>query len=262
MKSFCDIPYVTAGHDRQTLDLYLPDQDGRYPLIIWIHGGAFRMGSKQDGVPLEYLAEGYALASLNYRLSQHAIFPAQLEDCKTAVRWLRAHAEDYHLDPNRFVAYGPSAGGYLSAFLGVTGQVRVFDVGENLGFSSQVRAVVDLFGPTDFLQMDANRLPDGMVHDLPDSPESELIGGPIQDNQEKVTRANPVSYVTKEAAPFLVIHGDQDPSVPYHQSLLLVSALEEAGVSVTFYTVKGGGHGGFTDEMVPQLIRQFLTDHL
>ena len=101
-----DIPYVTNGHPRQMLDLYLPEKAGKAPLIIWVHGGAWLEGSKEDFVPLDYLAEGYAVASINYRLSQHAIFPAQIQDCKAAVRWLRAHADQYHLDPQRFGAWG------------------------------------------------------------------------------------------------------------------------------------------------------------
>lgn len=266
MQIFRDLAYVTNGHERQKLDLYLPDSGENHPLLIWIHGGAFRMGSKEgiefDPVPLPYVDQGYAVASLNYRLSQHAIFPAQIEDCKAAVRWLRAHAAHYKLDPKRFGAWGPSAGGHLVAMLGVTGHVTAFEVGEHLAVSSHVQCVVDYFGPTDFLQMDTQRLPDGMVHDTPDSPESELVGGPIQENQEKTARANPVTYVTADAPPFLVIHGDQDPLVPYGQSVLLVDALYKVGVDVTFYTVKGAGHGGFTDPEVPKLTAAFLVKHL
>ena len=215
-----DIEYVFEGHERQKLDLYIPAADGPYPLIIWIHGGAFRMGSKADDVPLECLDRGYAVASINYRLSQHALFPAQIQDCKAAVRWLRSFAYLYNLDANRIVAWGPSAGGHLAAMLGTAGRVRAFDVGDNLQVTSQVKAVIDYYGPTDFLQMDAHRLADGMVHDDADSPESELVGGPIQQNREAVQRANPVSYVTTDAPPFLIVHGDHDPLVPYHQSTL------------------------------------------
>jgi dipeptidyl aminopeptidase/acylaminoacyl peptidase len=118
--------------------------------------------------------------------------------------------------------------------------VKQFDVGENLGVSSRVQAVVDYFGPTDFLQMDAHRLPNGMVHDPADSPESQLVGGAIQENKEKVRRANPITYVTKNAPPFLICHGDSDPLVPHHQSELLAAALKEAGVPVTFYAVTAG----------------------
>lgn len=257
-----DMAYVLNGHARQKLDLYLPEKGGNLPLIINIHGGAFKGGSKDQGVPLEFLNEGYAIASINYRLSQHAKFPAQIEDCKAAVRWLRAHAAEYRLDPNRFAAWGPSAGGHLAAMLGTTGDTQEFDAGPHLDQSCRVQAVVDYFGPTDFLQMDAHRLPSGMLHDPANSPESELIGGAIQENKEKVSRANPITYVTRDDPPFLIVHGDQDPLVPHHQSELLEAALRQAGVPVTFYTVKGGGHGGFQDPRVPALTREFLASVL
>ena len=257
-----DLAYVPGGHERQKLDLYLPQSNVPLPLIINIHGGAFRMGSKEMGVPTEYLSRGYAVASINYRLSQHAVFPAQIEDGKAAVRWLRANAPKYGLDPNRFAAMGSSAGGHLAAMLGTTGDVPEFDLGDNLNQSSAVQAVVDHFGPTDFLQMDSHRLPNGQLHDPADSPESQLVGGPIQENREKTARANPITYVTRNDPPFLICHGDADPLVPHHQSELLVAALEKAGVPVTFYTVKGGGHGRFNDPKVAELTREFLATQL
>ena len=257
-----DVAYVTNGHERQKLDLYVPDTGENLPLIIWVHGGAWRGGDKTHYVRMEYLTTGYAGASINYRLSQHAIFPAQIEDVKAAVRWLRANAETYRLDPNRFAAWGSSAGGHLVAMLGTTGDVAEFEVGEHLTVSSRVQAVVDYFGPTDFLQMDAQSLPDGLVHDAPDSPESQLVGGPIQEHKDRVARANPITYVSKDDSPFLIIHGDQDKLVPYQQSVLLKDALEAAGVPVTFYQVEGGGHGWFRDPKVPKLTRSFLEQHL
>lgn len=258
----CDLAYVTDGHPRQRLDLYLPKVQERLPLIIWVHGGAWLAGSKDRPVPLGYLAQGYALASVNYRLSQHATFPAQIEDCKAAVRWLRAHAEQYQLEPDRFAAWGESAGGHLVALLGTAGDVNEFDVGENRGLSSRVQAVVDCFGPTDFLQMDEHRLENGMVHGTADSPESRLIGGPVRENPDKVARANPITYVSANDAPFLIVHGDRDPLVPHHQSELLQAALKQAGVPVSFYTVEGGGHGGFRDPKVAELVAAFLAKHL
>lgn len=272
-----DLPYVTNGHERQKLDLYLPPTGNTHPLIIWIHGGAFRMGSKEGNEdnppPFHYVTQGYAVASINYRLSQHAIWPAQIEDCKAAVRWLRAHAAEYNLDSDRFAAWGPSAGGHLVAMLGTAGHVREFEVGEYLDVSSRVQCVVNYFGPTDFLQMDDQRLPDGMIHNAPDSPESELVGGDIQKHPDKVARANPITYIpqdtyipqndiTVDVPPFLIVHGDQDPLVPHGQSVLLVDALEKAGADVTFYTVNGGGHGGFTDPEVPKLTAAFFAKHI
>jgi len=257
-----DLTYVTGGHERQKLDLYLPKSGKALPLVIVIHGGAFRVGSKDGENPVPLLTQGYAVAAINYRLSQHALWPAQIEDCKAAVRWLRAHATTYGLDPNSFAAYGPSAGGHLAAMLGVTGSARQFEVGEHLTYSSGVQAVADFFGPTDFLQMDAHRPPGGMVHDGADSPESMLVGGAIRENKDKVASANPITYVGGDAPPFLIVHGDADPLVPHHQSELLAAALTRAGVRVTFYTVKGGGHGGFTDPQVQELLNSFLAQYL
>jgi acetyl esterase/lipase len=257
-----NLAYVDGGHERQKLDLYLPKEGGNFPLIINIHGGAFKMGDKSQGVPADYLARGYAVASINYRLSQHAKFPAQIEDCKAAVRWLRARAGQYRIDPNRIAAWGASAGGHLAAMLGTTGDTREFDVGGNLEQSSAVQAVVDYFGPTDFLQMDGHRLKDGMTHNPPDSPESQLIGGAIQENRDKVARANPITYVTPVDPPFLICHGDADPMVPHHQSELLEAALRKNNVPVEFHTVKGAGHGRFNDPEVPKLTSEFLAKHL
>lgn len=263
-----DIAYVADGHARQRLDLYLPAASFArpLPLIVWVHGGAFRMGSKEgdpdNPLPLDYLARGYAVASINYRLSQHAIWPAQIEDCKSAVRWLRAHAVAQGIAPARIAAWGPSAGGHLAAMLGTAGHVRAFDTGPHAEFDSSVRCVVDYYGPTDFLQMDTQRLPDGMLHDTPDSPESQLVGGPIQEHRAATARANPVTYVTPAAPPFLIVHGDADPLVPHGQSVLLRDALAAAGADVTFYTVRGGGHGHFTDPAVPAMTQAFLEKHL
>lgn len=256
-----DLVYSTGGHPRQTLDLYVPS-DGTPPVVIWIHGGAFRAGNKEDRAPLHLLAEGYAVAAINYRLSQHAVFPAQLEDCKAAVRWLRAHAQHYDFDPRRFAAYGESAGGYLAAMLGVTGHTREFDVGDHLEQPSTVQAVIDLNGPSDFLQMDAHRLEGGMLHSTPDSPESQLIGGLITEHPDRVARASPLTYVAASAPPFLIVHGDQDPIVPHHQSRLLVDALRDAGASAIFRTVAGGGHGNFSDPQLPAMTLGFLEAHL
>lgn len=259
VKTFKNLEYVPGGHERQKLDLYVPEGEGPNPLVIWIHGGAFCTGSKDSCPALWLLEKGYAVASLNYRLSQHARFPAQIEDCKTAVRWLRAHAADYRLDPDRFGAWGASAGGHLAALLGVTGGVTEFEKGENLDQSSRVQAVCDWFGPTDFTQM--NKFPGDMDHDAPDSPESQLIGGPVQENQEKAQRANPITYVTADDPPFLIMHGDKDPLVPFNQSELLDAALRQAGATVTFHIVQGAGHG-FQDSKLDRMVLEFFNRHL
>ena len=156
-----------------------------------------------------------------------------------------------------------SAGGHLVALLGTTGDINEFDVGENLSVSSRVQAVVDYFGPTDLI--DFHRMPDGTVRSSPDTPVAKLIGGPVQDNLEKAKKANPIIYITKNDPPFLIIHGDKDKTVPLHQSELLEAALKKAGVPVTFYTVKDGGHSDpnfFRDPNVYKLTREFFEKNL
>jgi len=261
-----DIEYVPGGHERQKLDLYVPRKAKsadstarRRPLIVWVHGGAWRAGSKDRCPAVRFVREGYAVASINYRLSQHAIFPAQIQDCKAAIRWLRAHADEYGLDAEHFGVWGSSAGGHLVALLGTTSGVKKFDAGPNTGVSSRVQAVCDFFGPTDFAKM--SRFWSTMDHDAPDSPESKLIGSPVQENKDKVQRANPITYVTKDDPPFLIVHGDKDPLVPHNQSEMLYDALKNAGVDATFYTVQGGDHGRFNDPNVQPLVTKFFKQH-
>jgi acetyl esterase/lipase len=251
-----DLVYWPGGHERQTLDLYLPAGVKGSPLVVWVHGGAWRSGSKDKPRALTpLLGEGFAVASINYRLSQHAPFPAQIEDCKAAIRWLRANAGQYGYDPNRIGVWGASAGGHLVALLGTTGHVREFDVGPIPDTSSRVQAVCDWFGPTDLLKMDEQAGGKGSFkHDAPDSPESVLIGGPIQQLPDKVRRASPMTYVRPDAPPFLIMHGDQDFTVAIGQSELLRDALRAAGVAVEYKTVPGGGHG-FRGADVPALER-------
>jgi acetyl esterase/lipase len=255
-----NLEYVAGGHERHKLDLYLPEKaNGPLPLIIWIHGGAWYLGSKQGaGAALPFVARGYAVASINYRLSQHAPFPAQIEDCKAAVRWLRANAQKYNLDPDRFAAWGPSAGGHLAALLGTSGAAKDLEgkLG-NLDQSSRVQAVVDWYGPTDFLQM-------GGRHDDARSPESRLLGGPVQQRKELAAKANPITHVRKDNPPFLIMHGDQDNAVPFNQSELLAEALKKAGVEVTFVPIKGAKHGGpgFQTAENRKRVEDFLDRHL
>jgi acetyl esterase/lipase len=255
-----DLQYVKGGHERQRLDLYLPKKpDGPLPVIIWVHGGAWLAGSKEGAGPaLPFVGKGYAVASINYRLSQHAKFPAQIEDCKAAIRWLRANARTYHLDPDRFGAWGASAGGHLVALLGTSGDVKDLEGHEGApDQSSRVQAVVDWFGPTDVTKM-------GGSHDQPDSPEAGLLGGPVQENKDKAARANPMTYVSKDDPPFLIMHGDKDMTVPFGQSELLQEALRKAGVDATFRPVTGAGHGGreFSSEENRTLIEEFFDQHL
>lgn len=259
-KAHRDLEYVQGGHERQRLDLYVPERaDKPLPVIVWVHGGAWLAGNKEGGGPaLPFVRKGYAVASINYRLSQHAKFPAQIEDCKAAIRWLRANAKTYNVDPDHIGVWGASAGGHLVALLGTSGDVKELE-GEDgpTGQSSRVQAVVDWFGPTDFTKM-------GGSHDSPDSPEAKLVGGPVQENKEKAERANPITYVSKDDPPFLILHGDKDPTVPFSQSELLEEALRKAGLDVTFRPVKGAGHGGreFSSEENRKLVEEFFDKHL
>lgn len=259
--AYHDLPYAPNGGKSRTLDLYLPTNAKNPALILMIHGGQYLFGDKKEENVSLFLNAGFAVASINYRLSSEAIFPAQITDCKAAVRWLRAHAGDYGYDPDRVGAFGESAGGHLASLLGTCGDTKVFDVGDNLSFSSHVQAVGDFYGPTDFLQMDAHRLPNSWQADPPDSPASRLIGGPIQQNKTKTERANPVVYIGKHTPPFYIAHGDRDMMVPYHQSVLLAEALKKARVPVQFHTVSGAGHG-FQDATADRQVVAFFKDAL
>jgi acetyl esterase/lipase len=258
-----DLAYVEGGHQKQKLDLYLPENPSApLPLIIWIHGGGWAAGSK-DGCPAaRFVAQGYAAASLEYRLSGDAVFPAQIEDCKASIRWLRAHAKEYHLDPTRFGVWGSSAGGHLVALVGTSGDVKEFDVGANLDQSSRVQAVCDFYGPTDLLRFVTT--PGYESHATAGSPESRLIGGIVEQNKDKAAHANPIIYVTKDDPPFLIVHGDKDPTVPPNQSELLFEALKKTGVSAHFHTIHGAGHGGpgFSGKNIDEMVATFFDAHL
>jgi len=239
-----DLIYARVGGRDLALDLCWHTDPARLtPLVVWVHGGAWRGGSKdnlRNALPL--VNHGYAVASVEYRLSQEAQFPAQIQDCKAAVRWLRANAAEYHLEPDRIAVWGSSAGGHLVALLGTASDLPEWEtVGDHSDVSSRVQAVCDWFGPTDFLRM--NDTPGKMDHDAPDSPESQLIGGPIQENVERVRLANPITYASPDDPPFLIVHGEDDRTVLPNQSELLHQALQEKGVDVTLTLIPGQGHG-------------------
>lgn len=192
---------------------------------------------------LPLVRQGYAGASVGYRYTQEAPFPANVQDCKAAIRYLRANAAKYNIDPNRIAIWGSSAGGHLVAFLGTSGDVPEFEGTHGVtGVSSRVQAVVDWFGPTRLARMSHH--PSRMDHDSPESPENQLVGALIQQNYELAERANPAKYASKDDPPFFIQHGDADPLVPMEQSEILVDALKAAGAKVEFETMTGAGHGG------------------
>jgi acetyl esterase/lipase len=268
IKAERNIPYVENGHRNQILDIYLPEEpsDKPLPLMIWINGGAW-MGGTQANPPVLYLvSKGFAVASIQHRMSGDAKWPAQSYDCKAAIRWLRANAAKYKFDPNHFGVGGDSSGGHLAAFVGTSGDVKEMegDLG-NPGVSSRVQAVVDWFGPTDLTLMAQQSGPRSMIqHDAANSPESNLLGGPVQEKRELAKTANPLTYVDKSDPPFLIMHGDNDQLVPLGQSVILAKALIDAGVEVTVKTIPGAGHEGpeFRSAESQRLIQEFLARRL
>lgn len=268
VKGEFDINYAGGEGEHQKLDLLLPKEpagDGPLPVIVYIHGGKWREGGKREGINflVPSVASGqYAGATIDYRLSKDAIWPAQIYDCKAALRWLRAHAKKYNLDPQRIGVIGPSAGGHLAAMLGASGNVARLEgkVGGNLNQTSRVSCVVDQYGPTELLAM--SEFPSDIEHDAPDSPESRLIGGPIQERKDAARSASPITYVSADDPPFLLIHGTDDPLVPYDQSERFLAALAEEGIDAALIKVQGGGHGGFRSAELDRRIRLFFDKHL
>ena len=243
-----------AGFRPLCLDLYRPAAASRpTPLIVWIHGGAFAMGHRS--LLADFLADaqffallvrnGYAVASIDYRLSGEARFPAQLHDVKAAIRWLRSRSDELGIDASRVAVWGESAGGHLAAIAGTTsGSIEMEGAVGIPDSSSTVDAVVDWYGPTDFAAMDRQAPHDAQqTHGDAGSPESRLIGAVVDLSPELVARANPCSYVRPGLPPFLIAHGTADRLVPFGQSVLLVEALRSAGVPVAFRAVEGAGHG-------------------
>jgi acetyl esterase/lipase len=248
--TYYDIEFGTVhGYRPLRLDLRVPAGSGAAPVVVFLHGGGFSFGSRLHGLMSEaiwrgLLDRGIAVASAEYRLSGEAIFPACLHDAKAAVRWLRKFGAELGVRPNAIGAWGESAGGHLAAFLGLNnayeplkGKVGVGDV------SSEVQAAVAWYPPTDFLAMDA-QAPAGseMWHGDEDSPESLLIGGALRENREAAAFASPVSHASAAAAPILLVHGLQDRTVPYQQSVVLRDALEAAGAPVRLELIPDAGH--------------------
>lgn len=244
-RTYLDIPYVEGGHERQVLDLFLPAAAEPTPLVIWVHGGGWNAGDKSRNPARRLVEQGYAVAGVNYRYSRHAIFPAQIHDVCAAVRFLRANHRKYNLNPDRFAAWGASAGGHLVALLGVAGDVPEIAgrEGSYPGESSRVQAVIDWFGATEL------RKPD----ELPlNSNRIKLLGGRSEEKPELAALASPLAFVSPGDTPVLIMHGDRDGTVDLEHSRRFEQALRAAGVDVTLVVVEGAGHGGdkfYTPEM-------------
>jgi acetyl esterase/lipase len=266
-----NLTYSEVSGKPLLLDLYLPQNTPKsLPTIIWIHGGAWKIGSKADCPGSDLANHGYAVACINYRLSGVAKFPAQIHDVKASVRWLRANSKKYNLDPNNFGATGESAGGHLAALLGTSGGVPELEGPQgNLNYSSKVKAVCDWFGPTDLLSISPLwSTPNIPLHQVPYmdlfQAVQELIGKPnqpLQKNDYLLAWANPISHISPDDPPFLIMHGDQDITVPYNQSILLYQALNQSGLNVTYHQIKGAGHG-FPAEYRKNYVIPFFDKHL
>lgn len=257
-----DLLFATEDGVALHADLYLPchTDERLVPVIVWVHGGAWRVGDRRLAPDLSrfFAARGFAMASIDYRLSTQALFPAPVHDVKTAVRWLRSVASVYSFDRDRIGLWGSSSGGHLAALAALSG-AGVFENAASpySAYPSAVQAFVDGYGPTDFLQMDAHRPPDGTPSDDPesmllpaglrsslaDSPESRLLGAPIETCPERVREANPITYARAGAPPGLILHGACDTTVPVHQSVLLYEALAAYDNRVSLSIVDGLGHG-------------------
>ncbi|MCI5144717.1 MAG: alpha/beta hydrolase [Candidatus Electrothrix sp. AR3] len=247
-----DIAYANFSTTQQ-FDLYLPAGTGPFPVLLNIHGGGFKIGDK--GMLSQPLAKaglnaGYAIASMNYRLSEEATFPAALVDAKAAVIFLRANAKKYKLNPNKIAVFGQSAGGYLAAMLGTTGEVRGFAPPwlDYPTVSSRVQAVISWYGPNDLGLLDIQAEAQGcsaskQVHNAPDSFESLYLGAPVSTVPELVQKANPITYLSQDDPPFLIQSGDQDCIVPIENSKMLADALQAAGMEVQYDLLQKVGHG-------------------
>jgi acetyl esterase/lipase len=252
-----DLNYAGDEKVYHMLDIYLPSEGKpEYKAIVVIYGSGFMSNNLKEaafkalGRPL--LERGFAVICVNHRSSSDSLFPAQINDIKAAIRFVRAKGKDYQIDTSFIGVTGYSSGGHLSAFTGTSGSVKKITIGKNtadiegkvgkhLNFRSTVDAVVDWYGPTTFLVMDS--CGSEMKHDAPDSPESLLVGGPIQQNVDKCAIADPITYVDKKDPAFLILHGDKDPLVPWCQSQRLYDALQKKGVRSEFILVPDGGHG-------------------
>jgi acetyl esterase/lipase len=240
------------------------------PLIVHIHGGGWRGGSKAGCPALGMIPMGYAVASVEYRFSQKALFPAQIQDCQAAIRWLRANSKKYNFDPDRIGVWGGSAGGHLVALVGTSGGKKAFaPIGGNEDQSDRVQAVCDFYGPTDFNSVMQQAADDKNVKHIfkfntPADPYSCLIGVPLNSDKQKSDAVSPVHYVSSDNPPVLILHGTHDALVPCAQSEEFAAALKAKGVDVFLQPLPGSGHGGpaFGKPAAAKLIATYVDKYL
>lgn len=269
VRLYANIPYQTVGKKELKLHLLIPEgnKNKRKPLIVFIKGSGWGKNKPQDSLMFipqlaEFAKKGYVVASVEHRTSHEAKFPAQLQDVRAAVLFLKENAKKYQINPKLVGVWGTSSGGHLAALLGTSCHApKLEGKRSDSTFNSCVQAVVDWYGPTDFLQMSKGT--PSYYAEAPESAESLLIGGPILENKEKVRKANPITYITKESPPFLLMHGDRDKRVPFNQSELLYEALKKNDVEATLIKVKGGGHGpGFSNPEIIEIVQAFFDKYL
>ena len=236
----------------------------RLPVLLWVQGGAWKESDRNLRLAElgAFAYRGYLVASIEYRVSGLATFPAQIQDVKTAIRFLRAHADAFGIDGERIGLKGDSAGGHLVALAGTSGDEPAFKTEQWADQSDRVQAVVDLYGPSDLPQM--GEVPGFEDHHDPASPESLVLGGPVREMAGAARIANPITYISEDTPPFMILHGTADPVVPISQSELLYDALVAKGVEADFYRIEGAGHATveFNQQEIFDLIGEFLDKHL
>jgi len=254
------IPYAVVDGQELMLDLYLPANVESPPLIVYIHGGAWRFGSRDSVSPIDLVDKGFAIASVSFRLTPVAPLPAQVHDIKGAVRFLRANAARYGFDAAHIGITGVSSGGHLAALVGLTNgsEPHEGNVGGNIGVSSDVQAIVSYFGASNLTTILAQSTPRGI--EIREPALELLLGGPVADKDELARFGSPVFYVDAGDPPLMLLHGDQDPQMPINQAHELHGVAKDKGLTVAFEVVHGSGHGGdaFFDEERTQLVAAFL----
>lgn len=256
-----DVEYARVGQAPLLLDLYRPTGPQSGALIVWIHGGAWRSGSKSEMPLKELVLAGYPVASVEYRLSTAAKFPAQIHDIKAAIRFLRGRQKELAIDATKIVVAGSSAGGHLAALVGVINGQRELegDIGDYRAQNSSVQGAMSFFGAANLTTILDQSTPHGLSVRVPAL--ELLLGGQPKDHPDLARLASPVFHVDKDDPPLLLVHGDQDAQMPVNQSLELEGAYRKAGAKVQLEIVHGAGHGGkeFFDQQRITIVKQFLA---